>query len=333
MTQGSSEDDEADAEAKPYLDSVRALISGQVTAVQRSDLLLMARVYRGPASTAESIVYARAISDGLAEIDSCGQRGSPSAWRWVLDGWLENDLSMRLRRKLEATMTMGDLAQLDASSRAAASVADRSEVLVGDMSGRVASGGGRSGGRLESYAAGDVADMIAGLRALRVAQPILGEDAEGTEALRALGGRAGAAEAVGEAVGEASGVAGSQGRLPLGDLAKSLVRLASLVEWRAGKAEVREATEAAVGLLAETIAHGAVVSGEAARLIARAICAELTGSLPREVDLEGRCDSSDPGIRYIGKASLSNGEYHVLADVHGALCMVAVRITFEDDGK
>jgi len=44
-----------------------------------------------------------------------------------------------------------------------------------------------------------------------------------------------------------------------------------------------------------------------------------------EVDLEGRRDRKDPGIRYLGKAiRQSNGEYYVLADVYGSLCRVAV---------
>jgi hypothetical protein len=51
---------------------------------------------------------------------------------------------------------------------------------------------------------------------------------------------------------------------------------------------------------------------------------------PVEVDLEGRRDRKDPGIRYLGKAiRQSNGEYYVLADVHGSLCRVAVSISFD----
>ena len=54
-------------------------------------------------------------------------------------------------------------------------------------------------------------------------------------------------------------------------------------------------------------------------------------SAPAEVDLEGLRDHKDPGIRYLGRATRQlNGEYLVLADVHGALCRVAVRLTPEN---
>ncbi len=50
---------------------------------------------------------------------------------------------------------------------------------------------------------------------------------------------------------------------------------------------------------------------------------------PGEVNLDGRRDHKDYGIRYLGKAiKQPSGEYHVLADVHGSLCRVAVTIVF-----
>ena len=52
---------------------------------------------------------------------------------------------------------------------------------------------------------------------------------------------------------------------------------------------------------------------------------------PAEVDLTGLRDHKDPGIRYLGRASRQpNGEYFVLADVHGALCRVAVTLSTEN---
>ncbi len=52
---------------------------------------------------------------------------------------------------------------------------------------------------------------------------------------------------------------------------------------------------------------------------------------PQEVNIEGRRDHKDPGIRFLGKATKQpNGEYHVLADVYGSLCQVAVTLTFAE---
>ncbi len=51
---------------------------------------------------------------------------------------------------------------------------------------------------------------------------------------------------------------------------------------------------------------------------------------PSEVSLDGLRDAKDPGIQYWGRASrLPSGEYQVLANIHGTLCSVAVRISFE----
>ena len=54
---------------------------------------------------------------------------------------------------------------------------------------------------------------------------------------------------------------------------------------------------------------------------------------PDEVDLDGLCDARDSGVRYLGRAvrmahGLHCGEYRALANCHGALCVVAVRISF-----
>lgn len=47
-----------------------------------------------------------------------------------------------------------------------------------------------------------------------------------------------------------------------------------------------------------------------------------------ELDVDGRVDEKDPGITYWGKATLQeNGEWACYANVHGALCIVEVKIT------
>jgi hypothetical protein len=55
------------------------------------------------------------------------------------------------------------------------------------------------------------------------------------------------------------------------------------------------------------------------------------GSLPKVVNIDGRLDSKDSGIMYFGNAILQpNEEYHVMANVHGALCRVSVTLTYSD---
>ena len=56
---------------------------------------------------------------------------------------------------------------------------------------------------------------------------------------------------------------------------------------------------------------------------------------PPEVDVDGLVDPSYEGyIKYIGKARLiMDGMYQALADVGGALCIVAVRITWPSEEK
>ncbi len=50
--------------------------------------------------------------------------------------------------------------------------------------------------------------------------------------------------------------------------------------------------------------------------------------LPDEVDVDGRYDSA--GVRFLGKARRQkDGSWICLADVHGALCRVEVKITFD----
>lgn len=50
---------------------------------------------------------------------------------------------------------------------------------------------------------------------------------------------------------------------------------------------------------------------------------------PELVDVDGIID--DRGVRYLGKAKRrNNGRWQCLADVHGLLCIVEVKITFKE---
>lgn len=48
---------------------------------------------------------------------------------------------------------------------------------------------------------------------------------------------------------------------------------------------------------------------------------------PDRIDLDGQRDRRDPGITYIGEGiHVGEGKYRVGANVHGALCIVIVRM-------